>query len=136
MTQWLLVCGAIAGPSFILIFLVEGWLRPNYDWLREPVSALSQGPRGWVQQTNFFLSGALLVAYAFGLKAVLAPVNSTWTWLLIFFYASALIGAGIFITDAGRSSNVRTRAGVLHDLFSTVVFFSLCIDCFCICSSV
>jgi len=129
MTQLLLACGAIAGPLFIIIFLIEGWLRPGYDALRQSVSSLSQGPRGWIQQFNFFSSGALLAAFAFGLRAMLAPLGSTWTWLLIFSYALGLIGAGLFITDAG-SGAPRTRAGIIHDLFSTVVFFSLCIDCF------
>jgi hypothetical membrane protein len=64
--QLLLSCGAIAGPFFIVVFLIEGALQNGYDPLREAVSALATGPRGWVQQANFIVTGALMFAYAFG----------------------------------------------------------------------
>lgn len=124
--------GIIAGPLFIIIFLVEGFVRPNYNSLRQPVSALSQGSRGWVQQFNFFSSGVLLLACAAGLYIKLSPMGSVWGWILILLYALGLLGAGIFVTDNGLTTqnSKRTRAGVLHDLCSIVVFVSLCIACF------
>jgi hypothetical protein len=48
----LLLCGMIAGPLFVIVFLIEGSLRENYDVLRQPVSALAIGKRGWIQQAN------------------------------------------------------------------------------------
>jgi hypothetical membrane protein len=58
----------IAGPIvFTLTFLVQQvvW-RAEYDPIAEPVSALEAGPYGWVQQANFVVFGALLLAFAFG----------------------------------------------------------------------
>jgi hypothetical protein len=116
--------GVIAGPLFIVIFLVEGYLRKGYNPLRQPVSTLSIGPRGWVQQANFFVSSILLLACAFGLHSI-----------LIGLYAAGLFGAGLFVTDTtgmheGGSKPVRSRNGVLHDLFSLIVFASLAAACF------
>jgi ATP-dependent Clp protease ATP-binding subunit ClpA len=41
-----LACGAIAGPLFVLVFLVEGATRTRYDPLRRPVSSLALGDWG------------------------------------------------------------------------------------------
>jgi len=33
----LFVCGVIAGPLFVLVFLIEGAMTPDYDPQRHPV---------------------------------------------------------------------------------------------------
>jgi Protein of unknown function (DUF998) len=40
----LFVCGVVAGPLFVLVFLIEGAMTPDYDPLRHPVSSLALGP--------------------------------------------------------------------------------------------
>jgi hypothetical protein len=47
--------------------MVEGARRADYKPLRHPVSSLALGPRGWLQVTNFLVTGALYVAGAAGL---------------------------------------------------------------------
>lgn len=129
--------GVIAGPLFIVTFLIEGALREGYNPMRQPVSALSIGRRGWVQQSNFFISSILLLACAFGLSSMLQIYGgSLWGFLLIGIYGAGLFGAGIFVTDVGGAPGdisktvTRTRAGILHDIFSTFVFVSLFAACF------
>ncbi len=121
--QLLLSCGAIAGPFFIAVFLIEGALRSKYDPLRQAVSALAIGPRGWVQQTNFIVTGALMFAYAFGLSSALrAYGGSFWAPVLVGMYALGLIGAGIFVTDRpglryeSAARPKRDVRGILHDV--------------------
>ena len=63
----LLTCGAIAGPLFVVIFLVEGATRTGYNPLRHPVSSLALGNFGWMQTANFIVAGLLMVAFALGL---------------------------------------------------------------------
>jgi hypothetical protein len=135
--QLLLSCGAIAGPFFIVVFLIEGAPRNRYDPLREAVSALAIGPRGWVQQANFIVTGALMFAYAFGLSSALrAYGGSFWAPLLVGIYALGLIGAGIFVTDRpglrDRSAERRKRhvRGILHDVCSLFAFIPLFIAFF------
>ncbi|MBE1484431.1 putative membrane protein [Plantactinospora soyae] len=64
LTRTLLGCGAVAPGLFILVFLVDGATRAGYDPTYHPVSALSLGPRGWIQITNFVLTGLLLLGFA------------------------------------------------------------------------
>jgi len=62
----LLTCGAIAGPLFVLVFLVLGASRAGYDPLRHPVSSLEIGALGWTQRLNFLITGFLVVASSMG----------------------------------------------------------------------
>lgn len=58
----------IVGPIlFTIAFIVQGFLRPGYSHLADPVSALAAGPDGWVQDLNFFVFGPLIVMFAIGL---------------------------------------------------------------------
>jgi hypothetical protein len=52
-TAVLLVCGAVAGPLFVVVFLVAGVLRADYDPLRHPAcsSPRSASP-GWVSPST------------------------------------------------------------------------------------
>ena len=95
-TKTLLACGAIAGPLFVLVFLLEGATRTNYDPLRHPVSSLALGDYGWVQSANFLVAGLLTLALSVGLRRVFRPPEgSTWGPLLVGVSAVGLLGAGL-----------------------------------------
>jgi hypothetical membrane protein len=99
-TKALLACGVIGGPLFIVIFLVEGATRANYEPLRHPVSSLALGDYGWVQVANFIVVGLLTLAFAAGLRHTLRPgKGSTLGPLLVGIWAVGLLGAGVFVTD-------------------------------------
>ena len=138
-TKALLICGALAGPLFTLAWMVEGATRANYDPLRHPISSLSIGELGWMQMTNFIITGLLMVAFAFGLRRALpAPGGSTWGPLLIGAIGVGLLGAAIFVTDplngyppgTPNFSLDYTLPGRLHRLFSALVFLGLPGACF------
>ncbi len=76
-TKALLACGAIAGPLFVLVFLVEGATRAGYDPLRHPVSSLALGDHGWTQIANFVVAGLLTLAFAAGLRLALWPARGS-----------------------------------------------------------
>jgi hypothetical membrane protein len=135
----LLACGVIAGPLFVVVFLVEGATRAYYDPLRHPVSSLAFGDSGWTQRANFLLTGLLLLAFAIGLRRALRPLEgSTWGPLLVGACAVGLLGAGIFVADPMNGYPPGTpderlhysTHGVLHDLFSALVFLELPVACF------
>src|SRR5687768_7651289 len=73
-TRALLWCGAVGGPLFVVVFLIAGAVRPDYDPLRHPVSSLALTEAGWVQEANFLLTGALFVAFGFGLRRALGGI--------------------------------------------------------------
>jgi uncharacterized protein DUF998 len=138
-TKTLLACGVIGGPLFVVVFLVEGATRVGYDPLRHPVSSLALGDHGWMQTTNFVVTGLLTLAFAVGLRrAFRPPEGSTWAPLLVGVWAVGLLGAGIFVTDplSGYPPGTPDRLpqhtwhGALHDLFSLTGFVALAGACF------
>src|SRR5689334_5876007 len=99
-TRLLLVCGVIGPLLFIIVFLIEGATRENYNPFRYAVSSLSIGDRGWIQAANFLMVGVLLVAFAIGLRRALkGSRGGLWGPILIGLAGIGLFGAGIFTTD-------------------------------------
>jgi hypothetical membrane protein len=138
-TKTLLACGAIAGPLFVFAFLIEGATRADYDPLRQPVSSLALGDQGWTQSANFLVTGLLMLAFTIGLRRALRPLEGpTWGSLLVGVYAIGLLGAGVFVADPMNGYPPGTpderlhysMHGVLHDLFSALVFLGLPAACF------
>jgi hypothetical protein len=78
-TRTLLACGVVAGPLFVAGSLVQAFTREGYDLGRHPISLLSLGDLGWLQVTNFVVTGALYVACAVGLRRALqSGPGGTW----------------------------------------------------------
>jgi hypothetical protein len=131
----LLGAGLVAAPLFITVFLIEGFARPGYSAVRLPVSSLALAPRGWIQQTNFVATGALMLVLAIG---VLQSAVSVWGGSMLVVYAIGLIGAGVFVTGpvggyTGRGADdtaVHDPARAVHLVFSLLVFTALPAACF------
>ena len=121
LTRALLGAGVAVGPLTCSVFTFEGRRRSGYEPRRHPISALALGPRGWVQQTNFLVSGALTLAAATGLRRTMQTGTLAATVPMSIAAAGAgLIGAGIFPTDpvpgyppAEGSSATHLRLGSL-----------------------
>jgi Protein of unknown function (DUF998) len=133
-TRGLLWCGVAAGPLFLLTALVEGATRADYHPLRHPVSSLALGPHGWMQVTNFLVTGALYLSYAVGLwRTPRTVVGTRIGTILIGVAAVGLLGAAAFLTDpvsgyppgTPSAPGEYTTSGALHDLLSTPMFFGL-----------
>lgn len=138
----LLACGAIGPLLFIVVFLIEGATRADYNPLRYPVSSLSIGDLGWIQAANFLMVGLLLFAFAIGLRRALrASRGVAWGPLLIGLAGIGLFGAGIFTSDpvygyppsAPLVLAQYSAHGHLHDLFSLLLFVGLPTACFVFC---
>lgn len=137
-TRVLLVCGAIAGPLFTILWFVQGLSRVNYDPMRHPISLLSIGEFGWIQVTSFVMTGSLILAFWVELRRMLRqPSGSVWGPRLIGLLGIGLIGAGLFVTDPLNGyppgtpliPTERTTHGILHDLFGIPFFLGLPIAC-------
>jgi hypothetical membrane protein len=135
----LLACGALGPMLFIVVFLIEGATRPDYNASRYPVSSLSIGPYGWVQAANFLLVGATLIAGAVGMRRALkGSRGGVWGPLLIGVAGVGLLGAGVFTTDpiygyppsAPLVLAQYTVHGHLHDAVSALVFVGIPAACF------
>lgn len=135
-TSRLLLCGAVAGPLFVLALLLQGAVRADYDPLRHPGSSLTLGEYGWVQAANFIVAGVLSLAFAFGLRRALG--GAVWGPILVGIWAVGLIGAGVFTSDPVSGYPPGTPAmlpehssqeAALHDLFSLLGFVALVLAC-------
>ena len=133
LTRILLLCGAIAGPLFLLTVLIQDYTRPAFDPRLEGLSLLSLGEWGWVQIANFVLAGVLNLLYAVGLWRRLHPGRAgTWGPLLIGAYGLGLIAVGVFRTapadgfpPGAIASTGPSWHGAIHALGGLFVFLVL-----------
>lgn len=138
LTRILLLCGVVGPPIFMVVFLVEGALRPDYDAWRTTISTLGWGPRGWVQRSNFEMFGLLLLGFSLGVRRVLQTgVAALSAPVLLALMGFALITAGVFVTDpilgyppGYPSSAPPSLEGTIHNLASLAAFVSCSICCF------
>jgi hypothetical protein len=111
-TRLLLACGIVAGPLFLVAGVLQAVTREGFDLSRHPLSLLSLGELGWVQITNFVVTGVLYVACAVGMRRVLHPGRGgTWGPLLVGGLGVGLILAGVFVADAGAGFPPGAPAG-------------------------
>jgi len=133
LTRILLLCGAIAGPLFILIVLIQDYTVPAFNPRLQALSLLSLGEWGWVQIGNFVLAGVLNLLYAVGLWRRLHPGRAgTWGPILIGAYGLGLIAVGIFRTDPSNGyppgvpeSTQPSWHGAIHALGGLFIFIVL-----------
>jgi hypothetical protein len=133
LTRILLLCGAIAGPFFLLLVLIQDYTVPAFNPRLDPLSLLSLGDWGWVQIGNFVLAGVLNLLYAAGLWRKLHPGHAgTWGPIFIGAYGLGLIAVGVFRTDPANGFPPGALAatgpswhGVIHALGGLFVFVVL-----------
>jgi hypothetical protein len=130
----LLCCGAAAGPLFVTVFVIEGARRPDYKPLRHPVSSLALGSRGWVQVTNFAVTGTLYIAGAIGLRRARDPLLGTRLGPALFAGVGlGLLGSAAFRTDpiSGYPSGTPdapsdpTPTGAMHNIAALPIFLGI-----------
>jgi len=133
----LLACGAISGPLYFLTSFTQAAVRDGFDLTKHPASMLSNGDAGWIQVTNFLVTGVLMIAGAIGLSRTLEPGRgSTWGPRLLGVFGASLLFAAVFKADAGNGFPVGSgpatlsTAGILHMTAGSVGFLSLIVATF------
>ena len=139
-TRQLLACGILAGPIYILVGLLQILTREGFDMTRHPLSLMSTGDLGWIQITNFILTGTLVVLGAIGLRRAV-PADKRWRRGALFLglYGLGVIGGGVFVTDPTLGFPPGTPNtypetiswhGMLHFIFGQLGFLALIIASF------
>lgn len=120
----------------VLVFLVEGALRPGYSPWRHAVSQLRLGSFGWVTTIAILLAAAALPAFAAGLgRALPDGVGSAWG------ATPARRGRGVLRVAGGLPGRSRpghppgmparqSLHGLVHGLAGTLAFGCLSAACF------
>lgn len=136
-TRSLLGYGIIAGPFYVVVSLTQALTRDGFRLDQHAWSLLENGGLGWVQITNFILTGLMTVAGAVGQRRALPAGRArTWAPSLIAVYGASLVGAGIFRADPAQGFPVGTPEitavtwhGTLHFLLGGIGFLSLIAAC-------
>jgi hypothetical protein len=138
-TRSLLGYGVVAGPLYVVVVLVQSFIRPGFDLFRDDASLLSNGSLGWIQIANFLLTGLCVLVAAVGLaRAMRGGRGAAWAPRLLAVYGVALIAAGVFVADpmygfppgtpAGRPESISAH-GILHVVAAAVGFLSFIAAC-------
>ncbi|QRP47547.1 DUF998 domain-containing protein [Amycolatopsis sp. FDAARGOS 1241] len=123
-TRTLRACGLAAGPVYVATALAQALTREGFDPLHDDVSYLALGPLGWIQITNFVVTGLLTIAAAAGLRRTQGRRPA----ILITAFGAGLIAAGIFAADpVGVSWH-----GVLHLVTAGIGFLAFTGACFAV----
>ena len=135
----LLLAGAVAGPLYLVVGLIEAFTRPGFDIRRHDLSLLANGDLGWIHMADLIVTGLLVVAGAVGMRGALASGRGrTWGPLLLGVYGIGLIGAGFFVADPALGFPPGTPAdahnvswhGLMHFVSGGVGFLSVIAGCF------
>ncbi|MGH9783526.1 MAG: DUF998 domain-containing protein [Terriglobia bacterium] len=87
---------------FITATLLQALTREGFDIVRHPASSLSLGELGWIQITNFVVSGFLVVAFSIGARRLMRnKPGGTFAPALLGIFGAALVVGGVFIPDKG-----------------------------------
>jgi hypothetical protein len=116
--------GMLGSSIFVIVFTVEGWLRPGYNWLSTYISELSIGPRGWIQILNFIILGTLFLVFTWGVAAEFREGKaSKWGPILLAIIGFSFLVSGPLVTDvAGTPRDQMSLHGVVHGIFGALVF--------------
>ena len=135
LTKPVLIGGIIAGPIYIIVGLAQVLTREGFDMTRHPLSLLSLGDLGWIQITNFVVTGFLVLLAAIALRRLAkADKHLRRGAFLIGLYAVCVIGGGIFVTDPALGFPPGTPDvypetfswhGLLHFIVGQIAFLSL-----------
>ncbi len=123
----LLSAGVLGTTLFVLVFLIDGATRSGYHPVRQPVSALALGPRGWGQTTNFIVSGLLTAASAAGVQLA---TDSWWLAIPVGVFGTALVASGALLLYFGTAWEAdHPRAGLIQRLAIVVGWSWLGLTC-------
>src|SRR5438128_4754245 len=122
LTRSLLRAGAISGPLFIVVVLIQAALRPGFDLRVHLISLLSLGDFGFVQIANFALCGALCLLLAIGIwRAFRRGPGGTLGPIFIALHGVLLIVVAFYVTDpingfppGAVTPTTPTPSGIVH----------------------
>lgn len=121
MSTWLLICGLLIGPGYIVLYVLGGALRPGYRHLAHSVSELlSPGaPYKPLLALIQILYAGLHILFGWGVLQFMRTVGHStlvgtigaWTIVAI---GAATLGTAVFPQDAEGTPS--TRAGQVHKI--------------------
>jgi hypothetical protein len=134
-TRILLTGGVLAGPIYIIVGIAQILTREGFDITRHPLSFMSLGNLGWIQITNFIVTGLLVIASAIGMRRLAqADKHLRRGALLLGIYGLGVLGGGVFVSDPALGfppgtpdtyPQTMSWHGLLHFIFGQIGFLAL-----------
>lgn len=134
----LLLGGALAGPLYLGVGLIEAFTRPGFDIRRHDLSLLANGDLGWIHMADLVVTGLLVIGGAVAMRAALAPGRGrTWGPLLVAVFGLGMVGGGFFTADPAlgfppgtpAGASTITWHGILHLASAAIGFLALVAGC-------
>jgi hypothetical protein len=99
-TRALLLCGAIAGPMYVAVTLVQALTRDGFDMKEHRFTLLTAGELGWIHQLNMVLVGLLSVVLAIGVRRTMRTGRGAiWAPRLLALFGLAYVVGGLLTSD-------------------------------------
>ena len=99
-TRALLACGAVAGPLYVTVSLIETFTRAGFDMRVHRFTALTTGDLGWIHQSAMVLVGLAMVVLAVGASRTLQTgPGAVWTPRLLALFGVAYVVGGLLRAD-------------------------------------
>jgi len=100
-TRALLACGAVAGPIYVTVTMIEALTREGFDLRQHRFSWLTTGELGWIHQSNMVLVGVLTVLLAVGVRQMMRTgPGAVWGPRLFALFGVAYVVGGLLRADA------------------------------------
>jgi hypothetical protein len=134
-TKLLLTGCVLAGPIYIIVGIAQILTRAGFDITRHPLSFMSLGDFGWIQITNFIITGLLVIAGAIGLRRLAQSDKRLRRGaFLLGIYGLGVLGGGLFAPDPALGfppgtpntyPETMSWHGLLHFVFGQIGFLAL-----------
>jgi hypothetical protein len=124
--------GLIGPALFVAVFVEEDWLRRGYDPLSSYISALSLGPRGFVQVANFLFFGTCLLCFTRGVVVAMptGPASRSGPVLLAIIALGYLLSGPFVMDPPGTPRYAMSWHGIAHGVLGATVFTLMPVVCF------
>ena len=120
------LCGTAAPILMAVLWTTAILLRPGYDTMLQYGSELGQGSNAWIQNTNFAVTGFLIVMFSLGLQRTFNPGRGSrlGPGLLLLFGACEL-ATGFLPCDPACPIQGTSLSQSIHNLLAVVAFVTL-----------
>jgi Protein of unknown function (DUF998) len=108
-----LIAGAIAGPLYVCVGLLEALMRRGFDIRIHSLSLLANGPGGWIHSTLLVVSGLLTLIGALGLASAQRRTRRRSYAMIIGLavYGLGVATAGLLRADPAEGFPIGTPPG-------------------------
>ena len=124
--RFVALCGMTAPVLMLVLWTVASLMRPGYDQLSQYGSELGTGPNAIIMNTNFVVTGFLIIALATGLSKDID--GGRWTQIgsiLLLVFGAGEVAGGFFPCDTGCPITAQSISQLAHNIDAVIAFVAL-----------